>query len=408
MKARLLVLLGAVTVALALGELAARMALRSSPGSGFQDPQAWYREQLPLTRWGGGKWLSELVPHPYFGFVLSPEKSEANNYGFRDSRPFPHVKRSPRELVIAVLGGSVALGWASWVQEAGREEFVRALKSSAPALAGRDIVVLNMAMGGYKQPQQLHVASYFQPGVDLFVNLEGHNELEASSHLPLLPIEYPIGAYLQFQQGRQAADASKRLRWLGSFAHSLIERGMASPRLGSTGLYFSVAKVVAGWASQASAKEAEKAKAELRAALAEPRRAFYQHPPDREKHGPAAAVEVWERFVLQQHRMLAGSAAKALFLLQPNQHLPGSKPFTEWEQKHAIALDYARKAREYQLLPPAVKRLRQKGVNAHDLTMIFRETKETVYADNCCHLNDVGNRILSGEVARLIGTTVAR
>lgn len=400
MKQKLLLAFAALLVALAIGELAARVALRR------HDSSAWYREHLSAARWGGGNWLSELVPHPYFGFVLASDREHANNYGFQDPRPFPHVKKHPKELVIAVLGGSVAHMWAQWIQGEGHAEFVATLKKHAPAYAGREIVVLNMAMGGFKQPQQLHVASYFAPGVDLFLNVEGHNELEASSHLPLFPIEYPIGAYLQYQRTQKAAGAARRLRFLGSLGHALVAAGHEHRALGASGLYFALTKSVFAWTADASRAAALEAKEALRQELSDPRRSFRLEAPTDPLAGPAAAVAAWERFVLQQHHMLGATKARAVFFLQPNQYLPGSKPFSEWEREHAFMADSLRnlrKAKEYQLLPPAAERLRRQGVPIHDLTPIFRDTQETVYADDCCHLNDAGHRIMSTEIARRLG-----
>ena len=159
----------ALLLSLIVGEIAARVVLRGSPDSGFQDSVGFYRYHLNLTKWEGGNWLRNLTPHPYFGYVMTQEGTAANNHGFNDPEPFPYRKKSEDEFVISVLGGSVALGWAGWIQNLGKEYFVGELKKKVPALAKKKIVILDMAMGGYKQPQQLNIASYFLGSVDLFV-----------------------------------------------------------------------------------------------------------------------------------------------------------------------------------------------------------------------------------------------
>lgn len=406
MKSKALLLLAAILVALAVGEGLARITLRGSPESGFQDPAAWYSYHLNLTQWEGGNWLRNLMPHPYFGYVMTQQNTAANNHGFNDPEPFPYRKKSPNEFVISVLGGSVALGWAGWIQNLGKDYFVAELKKRVPALAGRDIVILDMAMGGYKQPQQLYIASYFLDSVDLFINLEGHNELNSYTNQPVFPIEFPIGAYLYFWQSRQSVEASRSLKLISAINYALISRGHEHGFLRGSALYFSLTKAVFRWATNASIAVAEETKKAMEEALKAPGRAFYDDV-SRDRDRITAAVESWERFVLQQQRLVNGSASKAIFFLQPNQYMPGSKKFSEWEQKNAITSDFLRKAKEYALLPAAVKRMRAKGVNVHDLTMVFSSEPDTVYADSCCHLNETGNRIMSAEVARIIGQAMS-
>jgi lysophospholipase L1-like esterase len=54
------------------------------------------------------------------------------------------------------------------------------------------------------------------------------------------------------------------------------------------------------------------------------------------------------------------------------------------------------------LLKAAVQDLRHQGVPIFDLTGIFSSTKETVYKDDCCHLNDLGNQIMADAVVSKI------
>lgn len=406
MKGKFLLLFSALLVSLLVGEGIARLMLRASPDSGFQDPAGWYSYHQNLTKWEGGNWLRNLTPHPYFGYVMTQQDTAANNHGFNDPEPFPYKKKSPNEFVISVLGGSVALGWAGWIQNLGKEYFVAELKKKVPALAKRDIVILDMSMGGYKQPQQLYIASYFLDSVDLFINLEGHNELNSYTNQPVFPIEFPIGAYLYFWQSRQSVEASRWLKLVSGINSFFINSGNASAALRNSALYFSATKAVFRWATNSSIAVAEETKKAMEKELSAPGRAFYSEEA-KGKDRIAAAVEAWERFVLQEHRLVGAAAGKVIFFLQPNQYMPGSKKFSEWEQKNVITSDFLRKAKEYELLPAAVKRMKAKGANIHDLTMVFTDEPDTVYADSCCHLNEKGNRIMSAEIARIIGQAVS-
>jgi|GEM_PF-3009714 len=397
MKSKVALLLLTVLLSLLLGEGAARLVLRSSPDSGFQDPAGFYQHHLNLTKWEGGNWLRDLTPHPFFGYVMTQDGTGANNHGFKDSQPFPYRKNSRDDFVISVLGGSVALGWAGWIQNQGKEYFVSELKKMVPALAGRNIVILDMSMGGYKQPQQLYIASFFLDSVDLFINLEGHNELNAFANQPVFPIEFPIGAYLYFWQSRQAVEASRELKFLSSLNHLLISAGSKSALFQSSALYFALTKGVFHFVTNRSTRVAEEAKAALEKELAAPGKTFYDAESVKRDRFEAA-VSAWERFVQQEQRLVSASGGKVVFFLQPNQYMPGSKQFSEWEQKNVLTLDYLRKAKLYELLPKAVARMRGRGINIHDLTMIYSKEKETVYADSCCHVNELGNRIMASAI----------
>lgn len=51
----------------------------------------------------------------------------------------------------------------------------------------------------------------------------------------------------------------------------------------------------------------------------------------------------------------------------------------------------------YQFLINDSKKLIREGVNFFDLSMVFSDTEDILYADQCCHFNEKGNELL-GEV----------
>jgi lysophospholipase L1-like esterase len=88
-----------------------------------------------------------------------------------------------------------------------------------------------------------------------------------------------------------------------------------------------------------------------------------------------------------------------VFFLQPNQYLKDSKPLSEQERR--IAIDPLRIEGTNEImvsLKAAVQDLRHHGVPIFDLTNIFSSTKDTVYKDDCCHLNNLGNQIMADAV----------
>ena len=46
--------------------------------------------------------------------------------------------------------------------------------------------------------------------------------------------------------------------------------------------------------------------------------------------------------------------------------------------------------------------MKKAGIKVHDLAAIFKQTKDTVYIDKCCHLNDRGNEIMAQAIVSAI------
>lgn len=132
------------------------------------------------------------VIHPYLGFILDPKRnSNVSDFGFPcDVNPM--ISRTNDQLIIGIFGGSFAGGTYGY----GRENLINTLK-----VTGKNIVVLNFAMGGYKQPQQLLALAYLLSlgaEFDIVINIDGFNEvaLPPSENIPknVFPI-YPRGWY---------------------------------------------------------------------------------------------------------------------------------------------------------------------------------------------------------------------
>ncbi|MDA8019343.1 MAG: hypothetical protein MPN21_18025 [Thermoanaerobaculia bacterium] len=115
--------------------------------------------------------------HPYFGYVWRPwlrVHPQRNNHGFVSPHDYP---LATSRTVIGIFGGSLAANLATYDAE---HDVLR------PRLARRlgrepdELQVLNFAQAGYKQPQQLLVATYFRAlgqRLDLAINLDGFNEV---------------------------------------------------------------------------------------------------------------------------------------------------------------------------------------------------------------------------------------
>jgi len=158
------------------------------------------------------------VIHPYVGFVWKADRNAAPlaadalpdlaELGFPFGGPLVR-SREPDTLVLAVFGGSAA---AMFTGEKGPERLFAGLER-APGLAGKRLVLLSAAQGGYKQPQQLLALAYLLSlgvQIDVLVLLDGFNEVA------LAPVENtPRGVFPFFPRSGSSAppiSATRRRR----------------------------------------------------------------------------------------------------------------------------------------------------------------------------------------------------
>src|SRR5205807_2871539 len=87
----------------------------------------------------------------------------------------PIHARSKDKLIVAIVGGSLAC----YFRQYGVERLEDLLKKD-PRLAGKRFLFVNLALGGYKQPQQLMTLNYLLAlgaQFDILINIDGFNEV---------------------------------------------------------------------------------------------------------------------------------------------------------------------------------------------------------------------------------------
>ena len=128
---------------------------------------------------------------------------------------------------------------------------------------------------------------------------------------------------------------------------------------------------------------------------------------------PAAELELinrmakfWANCSIQMNQLCDRNGIDYYHILQPNQYAPDSKPFSSEEQsnyrnnpiyKSPAQLGY----------PRLIERggyLHEHNVKFFDLSSLFKDTSETVYRDDCCHYNDLGQRLFGERIADIIGS----
>ena len=318
----------------------------------------------------------------------------------------PIQPRDPGKLIVAVTGGSVATFAASW----GRKTLMEGL-SKIPAFHGRKVVLLDIAMAAYKQPQQVMVIGDIlsQGGhIDLLINLDGFNEIA----LPLGHGSISQGVSPFFPQDwRQISETNfsrDSLQRLGIIAVVEGRRVRIANIARTFPLSYSITAGTLWWiadnrlAGQKSSSEQDlvhgieantagalTTTADLRTSLGpqvdlKDARALYE-----------ASASQWARSSVLLNNMVASQGGVYVHFLQPNQYFPGSKPMSSAEAKVAISAGSGYKPeveRGYPYLRSAGRALAQtSGVRFFDLSTLFKDDPAQVYADNCCHFTKEGN-----------------
>jgi lysophospholipase L1-like esterase len=361
--------------------------------------------------------------HPYFGYVNLPAgltgsaatPVRTNNYGFESPLDYPYHQRQPGELLVGVFGGSAAARLA--VFEGQERVLARRLGATLGVDPGR-VTVLDFAQGGYKQPQQLLVLTYFQAvgqELDLVVNLDGFNDVAlagrnaASGVAAAMPSVEHVRALQDVTAMASNADAvEEMLRVRAAWARYTRWHNRAWSRSGwelrcATGFLFD-------WLVYRHYHQVFLARRQGYAGAGDrrpPSSWLYLNPATgsaNETTAMAEAVALWGRCSELMQRAVAASGGHYLHLLQPNQYYPTARVLGEAERAVAISprspfAPYV--AAGYPLLEAEVGRLQARGVRAVSLTRLFDAMPEPAYADDCCHFTDAGQRLIAETIADL-------
>jgi hypothetical protein len=345
-----------------------------------------------------------VILHPYFGYVANPTKPRVNRFGFYGREPFS--TRAPDVALVGIFGGSVA----DQLVKLGGDALVAALGAGGP-LAGRRIELINLALGGYKQPQQLLVLATllaFGAQFDAVINLDGFNEIDGATDNLQDGIN-PFYPYTWNLHARQALDSGAMVH----MAKADIIRGEREQLRG----WFArwpvphSAFLLTWWDFLDQRQEAA-----LRAETAALRDALTRSAATPQQTGPAVRfaddegmyreyAEVWARASLAMHLLCSGYGIRYFHFLQPNQYLPGSKELTSEELETAFdpeVAETARVAAAYPILTERGADLREQGVDFFNLTMLFKDEPRSMYGDTCCHYNRLGNERVAEAVAKAI------
>jgi hypothetical protein len=352
--------------------------------------------------------------HPYFGFTGPYNLREAdlstNALGFpqRETFAIPYIPAS-NDFVVVVFGGSVA--YRSAYGREGGMPLVDAL-NALPNFSGRRVVVINMAQGAGKQPQQLLELAYLLAigqHIDLALNVDGFNEFALGwQNLrvgldPVLPPaqsmwafaeelypapdsgDYYKPAYEMFS-ARQLADYHRQRADAARSGLSYVWHQALGSRNQTV-----LATAAAEYESLIKSDHLSVAKSKLSLDL----------PPI--KGDPVAYLyDLWLKCSQQMRALAEANGIKYLHLIQPNQYYT-KHVFSKHEHQIALALppdhDYVLGVTKgYPLLAARSAALEKSDIVS--MIDVFDDVKDEIYFDLCCHLNAHGETLFAQAAAR--------
>lgn len=352
--------------------------------------------------------------HPYFGFTKWTDPSlRVNNHGFPgNAHDFPFVKAKPEQYIIGVFGGSVATGFSNM----GQAHLVERLKQH-PAFRDKEIVLLNFAQGGYKQPQQLLVLNYYLASgqeLDMVINVDGFNEVALSARndgkgvevaMPSVDHVLPLVALidrsaLSTEQIRSLDNINRYRSQMAALTERLSRARMASTWFVLQQLY----RIVSGSYSREVV-----AFQDLTSGVSEDS-LMYLSPsmaPGNETALYGRIADVWASSSILMKEVLQEEGIPYFHILQPNQYY-SAKVFTAEERRTALSDQHPygiAAARGYPYLLDQAARLTDSGEKFFSAVDLFDRETATIYIDDCCHFNERGNEILADFVADAILST---
>ncbi len=401
--------LALLTVALAVTEgmtqLVARTTMRLTPHRARLERGALLAKIPPDPSMAGGAapgtihrryvdmaYGARYEIHPYFGHTMFRNFGLANNHGFYTDKRYPYVK-GPREYVIGIFGGSVAMQIAG-----GGATLATRLR---PALRERgfdDVTVLPFAAGGWRQPQSFNALVYYLDSIDMAILVDGFNDTVTLSpeQVRAYPARFPMqNIFAPLASDSQSSCATATAGKL-AVAHRLMRRVTES--LDASPFRNSILAHVA-WRGVAAmyGRYVARLRAELEAPTADEWSGM--EPNDDTERTIDAYLRLYAN-VARYGSVIAGADHKPFFhFVQPNQHDRGSKPLSE-EERALVTVGWVEPiSAAYRKLERISGELRAAGVDSTFLGHVFAATTETVYADSCCHFNTRGIDMLENAIA---------
>ncbi len=340
--------------------------------------------------------------HPFIGFVHNYEGPEQKTYLHSTRWGFYELGAAPppaeNAYRVGVVGGSAAYLFSF----KGRERLIEGIRD-ASFVGGRPVEVVSLALGGFKQPQQLMTVAWLLSvgeRFDLIVNLDGFNEVafgKENAQRGVFPA-YPRN--WSFRVGGR--DTLEDLEALGrAAAWSELRRQLASVFETPIAAWTVTGNLIWRLLDRGAAARIQTAEVGVAASIAKDLGYAETGPPFVAADDEALYATIAGHWRHSSHALASlceASGIRYVHLLQPNQYVAGTKPMGPAERAIAIDPNHIRREsveKGYPALLREIPALQEAGVEAHDLTRLYAEVEVAVYEDSCCHVNQLGNELIA-------------
>src|SRR6266852_2081297 len=357
--------------------------------------------------------------HPYFGFAgpysaRLPSAYYTNSLGFQQREPIA-VPFSPEadDFGVGVFGGSVAEHLV--LAPIGGLQLRDALQQTR-SLAGKRVVVINLAQGSEKQPQQLIELSYLLAlgqRFDLVVNVDGFNEFALGygnflygMHFAL-PAGQIMGPLAETASPTEGFGEYQRATYRLWEAREALESYTDRQRAARSGIEYAYMTIMMHYYGGMAARLAgQLSSTGLRGPDWERHRyaVGIDIPPGPEENLFESIFELWLRSSDQMRALAQANGAAYVHVVQPNQYF-SAHSFSPGERIVALNLPpnhpyVVGVMAGYQLVQDRKEILREHGIKSG--IDIFDDLSVPVYSGNCCHYDKAGETAFAEFVAAIV------
>ena len=347
--------------------------------------------------------------HPYLGYTSAPTSStgfyflpdkryQVNDYGFI-STGGDFIVQDPDIFNIAITGASVAM------QATFRsDEVLLSRLKKIPALHHvKQFKITSLGIQSSHQPQQLMAVIYYLMlggRIDMVINLDGYSDIEhpVSLYYKKMYPFYPLHWHDSKLKNASPAliEASYALLQSKRFEVQLAKLCRRVPFSVTSGVIWAVLD-----------RHSKHEISELQNKISGPETAksrVLTGPPLDKKITNGALLyqpikDVWLNSSLHMRAVAQEHKAVYFHFLQPNQYTRNHKILSAEEIKAINGLNPRYITIGYEFLRKGVVQLQEAGVNAYDLTDVYKDFAGTAYMDDCCHVNKVGSDMLMDAMA---------
>ncbi|HYX30922.1 MAG TPA: hypothetical protein VE863_20455 [Pyrinomonadaceae bacterium] len=361
---------------------------------------------------------------PYLGFVYDPHARNKlqfsnieyapNNFGLLSPYDYPYRKKSDKEFIVGIFGGSVAMYYGFYELE--NHALVNTLKQ-LPYFQDKEIVVLPFAGGSYKQPQQLLELNYFTAlgqDFDLVINIEGFNETALAYLNTRAGYDPSMPSAEMFQPLVQLANRSFSSRQLALTLEILkLKDDLRATQASLNNCRFASCYGLTWIKLRFLVRQYQKKTEDFNRLITVGNEDSLVHVNERPQSSDDATVfediaAVWMKSELAMNQLLTARRISYFQVIQPNQYYATARNFSEPEQATLNSSSrYAEGVvKGYPKLIAQLDDLKRSGIRVINAVSVFDQTTEPVYADSCCHYNRAGNELFAKFVAGQIAKSL--